>query len=123
MAIQEAARQHGYKYVLFDSSLSAVLERLIAGAESLEDTIGVVIKLDDVRDPEFKALQVLNRKQATYTSRGLAQVLLLQNYAGPTILEGSPLTAIANRYIVIVGTTTYRTAVGSRQAIVIETAR
>jgi hypothetical protein len=119
--VSALATKHGYDGVIFDRSLTEVIQALLSGELKLTDTRGWVIEIDRGEDSGFTALQILGQGSALYTSDATDAVLILREY-GDQLLEHSPLTAIENHYVTIKGVTRYSTLLGPRQAFLIECA-
>jgi hypothetical protein len=119
--IISTATENGYSKVLFDVGLTQTIWSLVDGQLQMNELEKVVIELDDFRDENFTALQVIGKNTAIYTTDLSDHVVMLKNY-GELVLEGASLKALVNHYVVIKGVTTYETLLGTRQAFVIETA-
>lgn len=118
--LAEAAKA-GHRGVVFDQSVTDVLEAIVAGDLTVEEMKDTVLEVDAVEDYHFVALQALGEGSAIFAGRYDLPVIMLRKY-GTTVVEGSALPTMRNRCVVLVGLTTYRTIVGTRQAFVIEPA-
>jgi len=121
MSILEKAHGHGYDDVIFGSSLTDAIAYIVEKNVSPATLSKKVVELDDYQDEYFRVLQYLGNGSALYSSELTDRIVLLRDY-GDVLIEGSSLLAIRNHYIVIKGVASYRTTMGTRQAIVIETA-
>lgn len=106
--------------VVFDQSLRSAIDSLIDGAITLADLKNVVIE-SGTEDEDFVAIQAIGKDSALFSDGEAGPVVLIKNYGEP-IIEGAGITHLRNRYFVIDGITSYRTLLGRRQAIVVETA-
>ena len=106
--------------MVFDESLRATIDGLIAGSITLADVKNVVIETGS-DDDDFVAIQAVGKDAALFSDGRTGPVVLLKNYGEP-IIEGARINRLRNGYFVIEGITSYNTLLGSRQAVVIETA-
>lgn len=118
--IEAEAQKRGYKEVVFGVGLTQYLESLVEGG-SVKEARGVVIELDDTYDDGLVAIQYLGKGSAIYTSKYTHATVLVRGYA-EDIIEGSALTALPSSYVTIKGVQSYQTALGLRQAFIVEIA-
>ena len=119
--VKELAKKHGYRGVVFGRSVFELVREIASGQTKISDTKKIVIETT-YQDDSLTAFQVLSDTSALYSVEDSARWVVLFQHGKEQIIENTPLTAVSGGYVVIVGTRIYKTAMGSRQAIVVEPA-
>jgi len=117
------AKSRGFIGVDFKHGLIGVIGGIARGELSVQDAGFMLIYLADA-DDDWQAFQVIGQNDVLFRSEYSPTVVWLRNYKKDggrmTWLEGAKLRSMEQGYVIIKGTKTYGTIIGTRQAIVIE---
>lgn len=119
--VLKRAASEGYA-VDFDTGLTMTIVHVRRGEKKLKDLSKTAISL--VGDSGFVAVQVVDQDNVLFRNASSDAIVWLKDYkrAGGDVtwLEGAELTSMEWGYVAIRGTKEYRTAFGSKQAVIIE---
>ncbi|MEK6807364.1 MAG: hypothetical protein AABY95_12055 [Pseudomonadota bacterium] len=115
------AKQHGFKHVLLNEPLPALLESAIDDAIPIA-TLRQIAVQQHWHDSYFIASQILSPHEALFYDESRDVRIFVKTH-GATVYEGTPLSALGAAFWRIVGVKSYSTVLGApAQAFIIEKA-